>query len=474
MPDKDRTTLESFWSPALGLDGQDVISQLFSDEDIKCISDIELEIDTSSDLEINEKCYITLCSMPDVPTLDPLSTAIDIANTVDFDKFRYTLFNPETQKEVDNNEDIFSEKDFFSNEKYYNMFCIAASFTDEEKKALDTYKSQILNGEEGDNMSILFIYKNERLKVYIIHLIAAMIENNSLAPYLEKANPDVRLEMMRTSKAFVKTFKEKYDIWEGCVNDIYKQIVLIGMSITLGKFTNNLEARQYFNTLFLVYYAAYSDNWKKTLFEDGLREQCNNPVNAFKFANALKTQKYCREFCREYEDYIEEKGIRPLFNTSIVVPAIPDLEIDKNESHKDWYVGIDRATKTKDGKKESIYNALYSLYEWLKGEGYISEKTSVDLFIYRFSGYLAPKPLELKISWNGKKNILAFIFKCLYTRKDGGSIIKPPYKKLLVYFGLQKINGSALADSLDNKKQKDIIQRLELCGFKNVTQFEVK
>ena len=226
-------------------------------------------------------------------------------------------------------------------------------------------------------------------------------------------------------------------------------------------------------TFFFIYYEAYSDNWEKTLFEDKLREQCNNPVNALKFANALKTQKYCRDFCRAYEDYIEEKGIRPLFNTSIVVPVIPDLETDKDESHKDWFVGIDRA-KTEDGKKKSKYNALYSLYEWLTGEGYIPEKTSVDLFIYRFSGYLAPKSLGHKMSWNRDKNVLAFIFKCLYTSKEGGSIIKPPYKKLSKFFTPELTNGSQLAKSLDRKKQIDIIKKLELFGFRNVNPSEIK
>lgn len=475
MPAKERTTLESYWSPIFGVDGQDIISQLFSDEDLKCVLDTGIEmldIDTSSDLEISEKCYITICSMPDVHTPN-LSTAVDYINMLDFDKFRYMILNPENEKEWDNYEGNFSKKDFFSNEKYYNMFCMAASLTDEEKTALDTYKSQILNGEEGDGESILFLFKNERIKDFIITIFAAMHNNNSFVPFYEASNHDEVLGRMRKSKAFVKTFKEKYDIWEGGIADINKQVDLLGASFFLGKLNNDQEARQLAQTLFLTYYEAYSDNWKKALFEDRLREQCNNPVNALKFANALKSQKYCKEFCREYEDYIEEKGIRPLFNTRIVVPVIPDLETDKDESHKNWFVEVDRV-KAKDGKKKSLYNALYSLYEWLKGEGYISEKTSVDLFIYRFSGYLAPKPLEHKISWNGNMNVLAFIFKCLYTRKDGGSIIKPPYKKLSEFFIPELSNGSQLAGSLDRKKQIDIIQKLELFGFKNVNPSEIK
>jgi hypothetical protein len=304
-------------------------------------------------------------------------------------------------------------------------------------------------------------------------MFAAVMEKNNCYSDSQALNPDELLKVMRHSKAFVKSYKEKYDIWEASITDNYKQLWLFNMSLEYGKHVDNIEARRLVHALFLTYYEAYSDNWKKALFEDGLGEQCNNPVNALKFANALKAQKYCREFCRAYEDYIKEKGIRPLFNTSIVVPAIPILETDKDESHKDWFVKIDRA-KTKDGKKESLYNALYSLYEWLTGEGYIPEKTSVDLFIYRFSGYLAPKPLGHKMSWNGDKNLLAFIFKCLYTRKDSGSTIPPPYKKLSEFFTPKLSNGSGLAESLENRKKMDIIKKLELFGFKNVNPSEIK
>jgi len=476
MPDKDRTSVECAWTSIYGLDGQDIISQIFSDEDLKRISDLKFEIDISdSDLEINEKCYFTFLSIPVVYTPDPLSVVVDMAKTVDFDKFRYTILNLAADNIVDYNVgNLQAIKYFYSNEKYYNMFCEAASLTDEEKKTLDTYKSQILNGEECDDEQILFVIKDERVKSLWIYVNAAVMEKLKCYPdALQLDNPDALLPLMRLSKAFVKLYKEKYDIWEGSVTEIFKQRWLLGASVHSEKPVDNIEARRKVHFFFITYYEAYSDNWKKTIFEDMLREQCNNPVNALKFANALKTQKYCREFCREYEDYIEEKGIRPLFNTSIVVPVIPDLETDKDESHKNWFVEVDRV-KAKDGKKKSLYNALYSLYEWLKGEGYISEKTSVDLFIYRFSGYLAPKPLEHKISWNGNMNVLAFIFKCLYTRKDGGSIIKPPYKKLSEFFIPELSNGSQLAGSLDRKKQIDIIQKLELFGFKNVNPSEIQ
>ena len=42
--------------------------------------------------------------------------------------------------------------------------------------------------------------------------------------------------------------------------------VPVKMMDFLGKLNNDQEARQLAQTLFLIYYKAYTDNWKKTIF----------------------------------------------------------------------------------------------------------------------------------------------------------------------------------------------------------------
>lgn len=98
---------------------------------------------------------------------------------------------------------------------------------------------------------------------------------------------------------------------------------------------------------------------------------------------------------------------------------IPDIVIDKDEAHKEWYVRVHekKINAQPDEWNKKLYTCLDALYESLVKKGLMRESSKKELFIYRFSGFNIPKsfnPLE-KIRWEGSNVLLGYLVRCLIT-----------------------------------------------------------
>ncbi|MBQ9666611.1 MAG: hypothetical protein IJV33_09070 [Bacteroidaceae bacterium] len=462
------------------MEGQNIISQIFSDEEIQSLGITFSQIykDPSlSELEItlNEKCILVLSDIKIEKDYDSLAEAIKATKNFDFDGLYLQLSNPKSKRSFEDVAIDVVRWELFYNEGYYNAFCEAENLTDNEKQELAAYKENIIKSSVEAEDLPGFLLTKDRIKNFFIFHIAATIDRMKKESASDGVNSDQNLQMIRVAKVFVNAVKEKYELWESSSADIISQEQFM-CSLDVFNTNEELTEKQLLLALFVLYYTTYSNNWKKMCFEHELSKHCDTPIHTLHFIQELKKHKYCRDFCREYENYIENSGIKPLFNTTIINPTTPNLCNDTDLAHKDWFRKVDKSKVKGIDKDEALYKAVRELFYKLKESGSIPEATSEPLFIYRFTGFLAPLPIDIKIEWKGENlNTLAYIFKCLYTRKEGETdIAKPQYSKLSNFFIPSLSNGSALAESLDMRKKPKVVALLQDCGFVNVDPSKIK
>lgn len=461
------------------MEGLNVISLIFSEKEIKslCITLYEILNDPSiseSEIGINEKCNLVLADIKIEQDYDPVAVAIEGTKDLDFHELYLQLHSPKLKTDFADIPIDISRWEIFYNEDYYNAFCEAGHLTQNEKSVLSAFKEKTINASAETEDLPDFLVNEDRLKTFFIYHVAATIDRIKKECSSESATSSQHLHMIFASKAFVNVVKEQYALWESSSADIIKQAQFM-FSLDVFNSEGDLTEKQLILASFLLYYTTYSDNWKSMCFEHELSKHCDTPTHTLHFIKELKKHKYCRDFCREYDNYVESNGIKPLFNTTVIVPATPELYDDTKTEHLDWFKKIDRSKIQGANKNEALYKAVRELYYRLKESGSIPETTPEQLFIYRFTGFLIPQPLDVKIKWAGDKNTLAYIFKCLYKRKDGETdIIKPQYSKLTNFFTPNLSNGSALAESIDNKKKGKVVTLLQECGFVNVDPTKIK
>ena len=461
------------------MEGQNIISHIFSEDEIQSLGITFYHIYNNtalSDLEItiNDKCQLVLSDIQIEQDFDPLSEAIKATKDFDFHGLYLQLSSSKAKANSENTPADAPRWELFFNDDFYNSFCEAERLTENEKMELSAFKEKLLNSADDTDDLPDFLINEDRLKNFFIFHVAATIDKMKKENDTD-ANSAQRLHSIQVTKEFVNAVKEQYALWESAAVDIIKQAQFMW---SMDVFNNNgeLTEKQLILAVFLLYYTTYSDNWKKMCFEHELAKHCDTPIHTLHFIQELKKHRYSRDFCREYDNYIESNGIKPLFNTSVIVPATPDLCDDTNLDHKDWFKKIDKSKVQGINKNEALYKAVRELYYKLKENESISEATSEPLFIYRFTGFLAPLPIDIKIEWKGENlNTLAYIFKCLYTRKNGETdIAKPQYSKLSNFFTPSLSNGSALAESLDMRKKPKVVALLQDCGFVNVDPSKIK
>lgn len=466
--------------------GEDIIGELFTSQEIESIHMYENYKNLHlQPILLNEKCSFVINDISiDISNVNPLSMAESflIKNGSYFDDFYRNCLDPQIVKSVREKGlalpiDIF---ELYENLDYYDTFCIAAQLTTKECQLLDETKTDYRNGNNCRSIPNFIMNDNIKYRLFLKYGIASFLKRKMDEDKHEQTRrnhiKDMEMEFdfirkMRLSKMFVESVIEKYDEWERYA-DIQKQMLYCKIQEECLENDDSENVFEWKKTnilrMFLNYYSVYSDQWKKVCFEEGLEKNCHTFHDKKYFEKELKKHKYGTEFCEEYERYIKENpGVKPLFDTKLVLDPIPILIKDDDKEHEKWFESI-HISKVKDKTNECLYKAVSKLYETLKDKELIVNAPK-DLFVYRFTGFLPSWSIDERIEWQGEaKNYLAFILNCLYRRKEGTDvIIKTKYTKISNYFYPQIGNGSALAESLDNNKKKKVIQMLEDCGFLN-------
>ena len=427
----------------------DILGQLFSDDDInslgrfivECSDDISI---MDSEITVPEKCRIVLDDIEvNKEKIDPLSVAVDATKQFDFHDLYLKSFSPQVEALAESDTEPIKDYNFFLNSEFFNRFCLYEKLNGDEIKSLSDYCMNSYTEDGGDKVPSCLSDEN-RFKSFVIFSTAAYIEKE-----LEKTESTKKsnsLKRLRIAYKVVERVKNIYELWESSVGDVVKQEEMALSYEFFKQFKSDLEIRQLILLLFVVYYKTYSDNWREFCFEIELPKRCNNPMNTLSF-----------------------------INSNIIIGEKTKVTIDKDKSHKNWFEQIHKS-KVKNGNDEELFKAVRILFHKLKDNGDISESTPESLFVYRFTGFLIPNSPEYKIEWTrDKKNPLAYIIKCLFTRKDGATdIVKPPYKKVLSFFSPQMSNGTSLADSLDALQKPKIVAMLNECGFVNVDPSRIK
>ena len=470
-----------YYSSSRESDEFDIITHIFSDDELESFVNFQPQVDTSSPLTIREKCYLILSSTPCLTINSPVSSALNITQNADqLQEYRQNRIDPASLLCKDGHERLIAVKRFVEGD-YYTQFLESISLSDKGKGEIFTAITNYLSGKTY-SIDCPIIFKDETIyKTFVYCLAVSYYENictqidpepDSMTDYIVRA---------RTYKAFVEAFKEKYYSWEDLITsslDINRLMTQLGHFYTiqdeLSEREKNIGAVY---ATFILYYLVYSEtfNWHKHFFDNDLPLLCQTPLDKLNFVNMLKVHPFCDEFCREYEEYTKSQGISPVFSLRLVFPSIPELTKDKNDEHASWFEPIYNS-KIKGGSKEALYNAVCSLFDRLRKENLIASTTIKNLFVYRFTGFLNPQPIDINIEWVGTNmNTLAYMLNCLYYRKDGDTqIIKPPYSKLSEFFTPKLSNGTSLANSLARKKKTLIVKLLEECGFVDVNPDQIK
>jgi hypothetical protein len=471
--------------------GVDVISSLFTKEDIhNSIHQFVylLEDDTLLDEPMmpGEKCMIVLHDTAAMSLeIDPLALAAEQIEKMDFHALYLQITSLRTTTEKGDDSGFVGDFDLFKNQCYYDQFCLVEQISDSEKEQLERYKESELNGTSGLDEIPKFLMDEKKFKSFMTFNAAATLEKYIRQQYESSTVKDTEKTILRTvraAKLLVKNDFDRYKLWESSTNDKVQQAQFMWSLDIFKQISSNSsniiteeEQIQFLLLMFMSYYVTYSEHWRGFCFGHELKKSCDSPKKTLKFIQHLRNHKYGRDFCNEYKVYLNNSNERPLFDLGVIVPSMPTLERDNHIEHNDWFKPIDKS-KVASQNEEDIFKAVRELFYKLKENKCIASDSSENLFIYRFTGYLTPQPLEAKIKWIGSyNNTLAFIFKCLYTKKDGvHEISKPKYSKLVEFFTPRISNGSALADSLDSRKKLKIMVMLKECGFVNIDPSKIK
>lgn len=230
-------------------------------------------------------------------------------------------------------------------------------------------KELAINGEDLSFSIPDFLAEAERVSLLINYNMVAEFDNEDEDEDNDCEEKDF-LEDKRISRMFVEREYDKYKQWLGCVNIAEQKKYLYALCILMKKEEEceDSDLLGMINILkqFITYYDVYSEHWRKVCFEERLKFYCNTPVAKLNFTNQLKKHKYGTEFCEEYERYIKENpGVKPLFDTKLVLDPIPILIKDDDKEHEKWFESI-HISKVKDKTNECLYKAVSKLYETLK------------------------------------------------------------------------------------------------------------
>lgn len=276
---------------------------------------------------------------------------------------------------------------------------------------------------------------------------------------------DVFTKTVLIAKACVEKFPEEYQLWEASTTNKNEQYLFILERIHVTKLDAVEVAYLSIAAMFFAYFSVFTEQGRCYLFETTLRSVCNTPVKTALFIEFLKTFKFGPDFCNAYKKYLEEKGSTPVFNPDILIPVAMPLELnfDTNKDHENWFISIPRKKFLRDSPKD-IFDSLCKLYSALRKENLIDYNTSLDLFVYRFSGLLKPVGPESTMKWTSEKNKLAILINLLYN----DNVSKIPYAKVARFFGIEKSNFSQSYKMSEAKDTIYIGEILEYCGFKQL------
>ena len=267
------------------------------------------------------------------------------------------------------------------------------------------------------------------------------------------------------SKLFYKQFSDEYKMWESCVcmRD-FEQIVgcnalyYCQFSQAESEFKDELSAKGMILSLFIYYFGLYSKFSPKYLYEFKLGQLLTSPVQIARFVNFLKEHEYSKVFVDGYSDYCKANDVSPLFDVSSINGVTKDPKWDEDPEHSSCFEKI--PTLSDIGTLE---RKLILLYEELVKEGFLTNDTQPELFVYRLSGILPfyPMPNETSggdkyyIKWNSTLGALAYLVNKLYRNNRTGA---PKFKQIGMFFIPRYSNGSAQYNI--KKDIKEIIDKI--------------
>lgn len=460
--------------------GINLIPILFTSDElsnsIKQIKNLEskIKLEDGADLLNSEKCVLLANEAYYTENnVDPLLIAIDNYNKnekTDSDN-NYTMadYSLNSKDQIDLENLILKPLDLFKNPQYYKMFCLHTGLTEEEILQLNVFRERNIKNSAGINDIPNFFDDENISETFIIFNNAAKIAESHDN---DAGNWQDLLKDLRVAKIFVNIENRKYHLWETAIKDKQEQITYFTDMAKQMQWENNDNIELGWQTAILItfvqYYVTYSRYWRDYYFGSAIKYHFRTPEATVYFIEFLKKHKYGTEFCEEYERYIKENpGVKPLFDTKLVLDPIPTLERDKEGKYKKWYIEI-KTSKLKVQTDEGRYKAFSDLYDKLIDTRYISQHSSKKVFVYRFTGFLTSVDLENKIEWLGSIGEWAFLIMCLYKSSED----KPPYTPMSKYFHFQnyipkKTNNSytTLGEKLDEKKMVKVLSILEESGF---------
>ena len=455
-----------------------LLYEVFSENDINSICEQVLkfidDFDFDGSLSISEKCMLVLTEINLPPRYsDPLQAAIEETQDMSIDNLVKVINSPQNAGKFEF-ENVISKQNWpiFCNPTYLQALCTQLNLDPEKTDELFSISDDLIKNGTTDREFPSFLI--EKPEIYITALqynsAVALIESYEM-PEIDKK--ELRLNTIasfKASKDVVAKIKSKYDLWESCVNDFSPLYTYLG--IIASRDDDNCYNEFIFVRTLLTYHILYSHNWKRAIFNEMLSNCCNDSLRKLAFIQGLSKHQFVDDFCIEYRRYIDENNIPPLFDMSIVKPKLI-LTQDEDKDHKDWFAPIpedrykhysgDNATQKSN---EELYNCLKRLYQALSARRMIDPNIPLELFIYRFSGFMTPQEPILKFIQPQNVNLgfMCYLIMLLF-KVDSG---KPPYSKINKFFEPGFSNISKQSEEANRKDKIEVRKLLEVCGFTNL------
>lgn len=477
--------------------GDDIIPTLFNEETMRnmvLLFDSELHnIDIiTPPLTVSERCYLAAIECQELDFAlyrNQLFEGIHSMNTEDkrIDK-EYDMRKMIAEKNHDNVDDSFEsipqdddnndfeaihlilQIDEFSRQKLYKILRLdkdKISIIEDELKHYEATKS-IDNVKEFGN----FYYDYyETITRFIGDYFLLELQKQY---DLDKANykkEDV-IKTIRAYKRVIETgqYKSLYKLWENLQSPNNQDSLNSSAFNQLFSRSDSL-LRERVEEMLCNYFYVYSNRWHKGFFGSMVKNMCELPEMKVKFIRNMNNHLYLMDFRDEYEKFLKETDATPIFPIESLLINTPELMQDTAHLKDGWYSLInttylenyDQTQELEGDNAKILYLFLRKLYNRLIEQN-IFINTSMELFIYRFSGLLAPHPLTTKIQINPKikKNYIAYLLSLLY---DSKKYKRPQFHRINSYFEPKFSNISALAASLKPESEKKIKQMLYECGF---------
>lgn len=459
--------------------GIESISMLFSNDEIKnfneTCSDSAANYSLTTQLSTSEMCLIVLSEiLPGYTEDDPILIATERLKDFDLSEYAMRVTSPHSINRVEDSSLSLADWPLFQNREYLHNLCdVLCLAENEQNQVFRIYDEVSATGSANCDIPDCFCRSEEVFKTVFLYNCAASIkrEQEEIISTHQEIDEESFISYCRAVRDTVNTIKEKYLIWESSVSDFYPITKAVSS-------LNQLEGDSSSDTFtflysLLLYHSLYSESWQDDIFSMQLNEFCDTPSHVISFVLQLKKHRFSDSFCQEYDRYIQAKGITPLFKTELIKSVVPELKKDTLDIHKDWFARIPRNRVTKfvginatTRQNEELYRCINKLYNELIQKEYIGNNTPVNLFVYRFTGFLVPQPLDKKIllrTDNINKNYICCLVKILFDTGGG----RPPYKTVSDFFLPSLGNISALA-KVNNDIYEEVLSLLRECGFVNL------